>query len=153
MFVQQAKALEAFERIEAIQFKVHGCREISKEGWQKASWRNIKRSARWPLRTVKDRSWRGLQSAQNMNPMDSTLLGRTVVQVQICDRGICWKECHQATMGRHPLQKSSTQDQRWSHWTRLLSLHGPWTTACWCTLVAAAMVSWRQSIQAQLPVC
>jgi hypothetical protein len=37
MFVQQAKAFEAFERIEAIQFKVHGCSELSKEGWQKAS--------------------------------------------------------------------------------------------------------------------
>ena len=46
MFVQQAKALEAFEHIEAIQFEDHGYGEINKEGWQTASRRNIKRSAR-----------------------------------------------------------------------------------------------------------
>ena len=35
---QQAKAFEAFEHIETIQFEVHSCREISKEGWQTTSW-------------------------------------------------------------------------------------------------------------------
>ena len=43
MFVQQAKAFEAFEHVEAIPFEVHGCRKISKEGWQTVSWGNIKR--------------------------------------------------------------------------------------------------------------
>ena len=45
MFVQQAKAFEALEHVEAIQFEVHGCREISKVEWQTATWGNIKRFA------------------------------------------------------------------------------------------------------------
>ena len=65
---------------------------------------------------------------------------KTMVQVQVRDPGVCWEESHQMTMGRHSIQKSSTQVQSWSHWTRLLSLHGLWTAACGCRPIIITVV-------------
>ena len=45
MFNQKAEAFEAFKRVEALQFKLHGTRETYKKGWQTVSWKHLKRFA------------------------------------------------------------------------------------------------------------